>query len=96
MPDSLTHATFAPLVGEVFVVEIGEDAPMPLTLASAVALPGHAARSDPFELKFTGPGPAYLNQMVHRLSHPALGTVEIFLVPVAQEGDRFLYQAIFN
>jgi hypothetical protein len=30
------------------------------------------------------------------MSHPRLGEVAIFLVPIARERDGFLYQAIFN
>ena len=35
-------------------------------------------------------------QQTYAMRHEALGEVGIFLVPVAQERDGFLYQAVFN
>lgn len=90
---------FLPHLGETFAVYVGEGEPaMPIKLVEASELPPHhkSLRADAFQLKFTGPGPAYLQQMIHRLSHPVLGELEIFLVPIGTHGDGFIYQAIFN
>jgi hypothetical protein len=94
----LALESFLPHLGDAFAVDIGEAQPMPLVLVEAAALPKPPPqlRQDPFQLKFTGPGPAYLNQMIHRLSHASLGELEIFLVPIGAQGDGFLYQAVFN
>lgn len=92
-------AMFAPHLGETFEVDVGEDRPMPIVLVEATPLAIRTPaeiRKEPFQLKFAGPGPAYLNQMIHRLRHPGLGDLEIFMTPIGRQGDGFLYQAVFN
>ncbi|MBV0910749.1 DUF6916 family protein [Anianabacter salinae] len=37
-----------------------------------------------------------LPQSIYALSHPALGTFEKFIVPVAQFGDSVQYEALFT
>jgi len=49
-----------------------------------------------FSLFFSGPAAAQLEQRTYRLNEPSLGDVEIFLVPVALDGDRIELQACFN
>jgi len=57
----------------------------------------HAPRPDPFVLTFAGPPNRVLDQRIHRLSHPVLGDLEIFLVPIGPGGDaRPQYEAVFN
>lgn len=49
-----------------------------------------------FSLIFRGPLEPALRQRTHRLKHPALGELELFLVPIGKdEGSRF-YEVIFN
>jgi hypothetical protein len=94
----LTLEMLLPHLGDTFEVDVGEARPMPVVLVEATALPKPPPqfRQDPFQIKFTGPGPRYLDQMIHRLAHAKLGKMEIFLVPIGRYGDGFLYQAIFN
>jgi hypothetical protein len=90
---------FLPHVGDRFDVYVGAPEPMPITLIEASLL-AHASapdiRAEPFQLKFAGPGPNYLNQMIHRLTHDALGELDIFLTPIGTREGGFLYQAVFN
>lgn len=51
---------------------------------------------DMFSLTFSGPATSFLPQRIYRLRHDVLGDGELFLVPVAQEDDRFRYEAGFN
>ncbi|TDY34525.1 hypothetical protein [Janthinobacterium sp. 75] len=50
----------------------------------------------PFSLLFHHSSPILFNQKIFMLQHDALGEVGIFLVPVARDGQGFLYQAVFN
>lgn len=71
-----------------------QSTPFFLTEARAlapVATPGAFA---PFSLLFRNV--ASLPQQIHRLVHPSLGEVDIFLVPVGRQGDATIYQAVFN
>ncbi len=78
----LTLEDFQPHVGEQF-------GPLELTLARSDGEPPAPGLRAPFTLEFRGP--EGLPQQIHQLEHPTLGTVEIFLVPVAPG----TYEAIF-
>ncbi len=56
---------------------------------------GPGSERDPFRLLFRGPGEPVLSQHTHRLGHPALGVLEIFLVPVGRDAQGTSYEAIF-
>ena len=45
---------------------------------------------------FSGPVRPMLDQAVHPLSHPDLGELEVFLVPVGADGDGVQYEAVFG
>ncbi|MGF6310576.1 hypothetical protein ABIB82_004671 [Bradyrhizobium sp. i1.8.4] len=49
-----------------------------------------------FSLLFAGPKGAWLSQAIYPVRHPALGVMEIFLVPIGPLGDGNGYQAIFT
>jgi hypothetical protein len=90
---------FQARLADVFLVELADQSFYPLTLIEAQPLQPSGARrgrSDPFELKFHGPGPGYLPQLTHALVNDTMGLVPIFLVPLGPHEDGFLYQAVFN
>ncbi|MBR1164845.1 hypothetical protein JQ569_37400 [Bradyrhizobium elkanii] len=49
-----------------------------------------------FSLLFAAPKEAWLPQAIYPVRHPALGVMEIFLVPVGPLGDGNGYQAVFT
>jgi hypothetical protein len=54
-------------------------------------------RREPFSLIFKGPREHPLPQQIHQMRVAAAPEpLEIFIVPVGQEQDGFVYQAIFN
>ena len=60
------------------------------------ALRPHSRRAEPFSLLFRGARSPILPQSIYDLTHPDLGTLKIFLVPVQPSGDGADYEAIFN
>jgi uncharacterized protein DUF6916 len=98
MTDQLEATTFEPHRGTEFTT-IAADASVVLRLATVDAYPEQpgAPRVRPFTLVFAGPLSPALEQGIHRLEHPALGTLDIFLVPIASDvpGSR-AYEAVFN
>lgn len=38
----------------------------------------------------------HLPQASYRLSHPKLGEIDLFLVPIQRKRDSFSYEAVFN
>lgn len=49
-----------------------------------------------FSVLFHGPAANPLNQHIYRLKHPVLGSLDLFLVPVAGDASGFFYEAVFN
>jgi hypothetical protein len=99
MTDELTADLFAPHEGTEFLVDAGGAGLVPLRLTSVTRHPVQpdAPRVEPFSLVFTGPAAPALEQQIHALAHPALGLLEIFIVPIGPgpEGPS-RYEAVFN
>lgn len=51
---------------------------------------------DRFAIYFLGPRDSYLPQHTYRLEHDALGSLEIFIVPIALRDKGYEYEAIFS
>jgi hypothetical protein len=68
---------------------------MPLKLVKADPAGESGRAGGAFSLLFTAPSGAWLPQAIYPVQHPALGTMEIFLVPVGPESGGNGYQAIF-
>ncbi len=49
-----------------------------------------------FSLIFAGAAEDRLPQRTYRFQHEKLGRFEVFIVPIAAEGERIRYQAVFN
>jgi hypothetical protein len=88
----LTPQDFEPHVGQTMQAQWA-DGGGPLKLASMERLPPHAYREAPFVLHFAGD--FQLSQGTCRITHPSLGVIDIFVVPV--KGARGVeYEAVFN
>jgi hypothetical protein len=89
----LEIADFRSAVGTSFTLEGGHA----LRLVEAQATGGRAAGMprDPFRLAFLGPADPILPQRIYRLEHEALGRLDIFLVPIANDAGGTTYEAIF-
>jgi len=67
-----------------------------LTLVECERLGGTALERVPFSLVFLGPREPVLPQRIYPLVHDELGEIELFLVPIAQDGDGTRYEAVFT
>lgn len=95
--DLLTLEHFAGALNDTFSAAL-QDMAVDFVLVEATPLPGHradAARA-PFSLLFLNAAPIVFPQQTFQMRHPRLGEVGIFMVPIAQNRDGFVYQAIFN
>jgi hypothetical protein len=76
-----------------------EDLPQQRELEQQRRLPSKKLaqiKEESFSLIFRGPLEIPLRQRIHRLTHPVLGEMEVFLVPVGKdEGSRY-YEVVFN
>jgi hypothetical protein len=97
----LTVAQFAEHTGTRFTAS-ADDGVVELVLVEAqangrVGAPGRAGEErEQFSLLFHGPSDPVLPQAITRLAHPALGALEIFLVPLGPHRDvPMRYEAVF-
>lgn len=103
MLDKLTVDDFTSHVGETFPINIGEPEPFHVELIEAKTLGDpfelygeDTTRRAPFSLIFRGPMQPVLRQMIQTLTHPTLGEMGIFMVPVGPDALGMRYQAIFT
>lgn len=99
MPDlgELTLDTFAPLIGDSFTIGGPDGTVAETTLDTATALGDRGSDGRvPFSLIFAGAAGPVLPQGVHRVRHAALGSLELFIVPLAPQDGADRYQAIFS
>jgi hypothetical protein len=93
----LTIEKFSDKIGQPFVIEEANNPAIELTLAEATAMRNYAnAPRTPFSLIFTSRGDFVLPQRMYALRHATLGLQSIFLVPIAKDGDKVSYEAVFN
>jgi hypothetical protein len=91
----VTHGHFAELIGQVFRVDLGEGEELELELAEAEKMKGDR-RDNAFSVLFKGPRNRLLEQHVYELEHRSLGRLPIFLVPISEKQDGFVYEAVFT
>ncbi|MBV8202000.1 MAG: hypothetical protein JOZ15_15380 [Acidobacteria bacterium] len=89
---------FTPHAGSRYRLRVGGAAlPIELELVE-VSTGGQAPRSNrhAFSLVFRGPRGPWLRQGLFRLEHDAMGTLELFLVPITPDPQGPLYEAVFT
>ncbi|WP_375461559.1 DUF6916 family protein [uncultured Enterovirga sp.] len=89
-----TFESFAPRKDDVFDLQ-GSSGNLALRLADVQRLGPTPRAGGAFSLVFLGdPGP-FLPQATYPLSHPELGVMEMFIVPLGPQGDGNAYEAVF-
>jgi hypothetical protein len=77
------------LPGVVVVLELIEVTAHPY-------LPPDPNRRRGFSLLFRGGGPGHVPQGTYRLENQAMGTLDLFLVPLGPRDGAMAYEAVFN
>ena len=88
-------AAFAGQVDSAFTAMRGDGEPLALRLADLEEAPS-APQVESFALHFHAPESAPAEQGVYRLDNDALGSMEVFLVPVARENGSLVLEAVFS
>jgi hypothetical protein len=97
----LSADDFEPYRGDTFVATVDDVeviAPLDFVLSEVlrVGAPSASEGRHPFSLSFHGPPTPLVAQGIHHLAHPTMGQLDIFLVPIAADQDKIVYQAVFN
>ena len=88
--ETLTADDFAPLRHQPFALTADHAPRLELELVEVTG------GGRPFSVVFRGPGEPLLSQRIYRIEHPALGPLDLFLVPVGREPDGLRYEAVFT
>lgn len=110
MLDKLRSADFAPHLHEIFQLSLGpwgqphdpavHGASRALELVEIEDLGTEtaveASGRRPFSLIFCELAGAYLPQQTYSIEHPALGRLDLFLVPIGPDQRGMRYQAVFT
>ena len=99
MPAKMSEESFRESLNTKFRVRAETPRPVELELVEVKSyLPGENEQRgmERFSLFFRGPADIFVPQGTCTLEHERLGTLEIFLVPVARDERGFLYESVFN
>jgi len=90
----LTVASFIPRLRETFTLSTPAGV-LNLVLAEVEDI-GQGQSRRAFSLRFVGPAQPLLSQGTYRLDNPALGSLDIFLVPLGPKDGGIQYEAVFT
>ncbi len=99
MLEKLTIQDFASHQNEDFALELenaGLSLKMKLIEVSEIGSPKPQEKRRAFSLVFLGPSDYSLTQQIYRLTHPKMGELNLFLVPIGHNQEGLQYEAIFN
>ena len=93
---SVAADDFARHLGESFTVTLDNDEELTLVLTEVEKLGGESSRAATgFSLIFEGGDPS-MEQATHPVTHPRLGSLDLFLVPIGERDGVRKYQVIFT
>jgi hypothetical protein len=92
---ALSAADFEPLSGEDFILAAA-GSEIALKLAEVRHLGNALREGGAFSLLFVTPPGPFLPQAIYPISHPALGTLELFIVPLGPKDGSNRYEVIFT
>jgi hypothetical protein len=91
----LTPGDFEPHSGQGFQLAAASGG-LELTLVEVKRLGTALRPGGAFSLLFVAPAGPFLPQDTYRLTHPKLGTLDVFLVPIGPTQGGNGYQAVFT
>ena|SRR6187200_2444542 len=94
-PGTLTVEAFERGKDEPFIASVA-DREIVLTLTEIQRLGQGHRDGEAFSLLFIAPPGPFFPQAIYALTHPTIGTTEIFLVPLGPRAGGNAYEAIFT
>lgn len=103
MLETFTQATFIPYLGSRFALNLAALPGASLELLTVTSWQPQAAdtvearrQRTSFAVMFRGPMSPILPQRIYTLTHPHLGTFDLFLVPIGPDQQGMRYEAVFG
>jgi hypothetical protein len=94
-----TEEDFKQHEGTKFRVLVESPAPVELELTRVKSYNPQASEQmnmERFSLFFQGPDDVMLQQGTYPLEHPAMGELNLFVVPIGRDERGFQYEVVFN
>ena len=96
MSNTLTYDHFANIEGGDVTLSV-DDQHLTANIFEVSKLTKHGdAERDPFSVLFYIQHQEPLLQQTYQVSHPTLGNIDIFLVPLGPKGEGMSYEAVFT
>jgi hypothetical protein len=97
MSENLTRETFAPLLHTKFRLHFDETQSLEIELVEVSGSDAPQVKGmERFALIFHIPVKQPIPQRTYLIEHADIGTLDIFIVPVAAAENGFHYEAVFN
>jgi len=96
MPEHLTRDSLSAQLNTKFRFGVGTEQMVELELVEVQAHDDVTGQTERFSAFFRGPLDHLLPQSIYRMEHEALGSTEIFIVPIRRDNAGFYYEAAFN
>jgi hypothetical protein len=91
----LVRDEFAEVLGTSFVLTVGEDRTVDIKLTEVSPVRDRPHQVS-FSMLFKLPADQWVEQGLYDLKHESFGTFELFLVPIGQDPDGFVLEAVIN
>lgn len=95
MLEDLNREVFEPLLHSAFKVTDEEKNSVAMELIE-VASDSKDPRFEHLSLLFRGPAQPLLPQKIYVFEHSRIGAFQLFIVPIGQDAEGTLYEAVFN
>ncbi len=95
MVDVLSREQFAACLNSSFSLDWAGGPGLDLQLTQVSDLRA-TPKQEIFSILLRGPADRLLPQGIYNLAHQRMGRFDLFLVPVARDGDGAYYEAVFN
>jgi hypothetical protein len=96
MLEHLTMASLSEQLHTKFRLRVEPEKAFELELVEVEARDDVAGQTERFSAVFRGALDTFLPQHTYALEHDALGSFELFIVPIRRDGEGFYYEAVFN
>ncbi|GEM47082.1 DUF6916 family protein [Deinococcus cellulosilyticus] len=96
---TLTIDHFKPLIGETFHVQVNPQEAFEVQLAEANLLGGDVLPTSgrrPYSLIFVDSRKRLVPQAIFKVTHPAVGELDIFMVPLQPDARGTVFEVIFT
>jgi len=96
MLEGITHQSFESVVGETVDLKAGEDSFQADVEAISLLRKNSGQERQPFSVVLQAHDANNHGQQMYQLSHPDLGVLSLFMVPVGPGEKGMRYEIVFN